>query len=378
MSSSRGWLARATTFAAALTLCAGVAGAGRSPGFAVASAPYRFAFPRDHFAHDAYRVEWWYFTGHVRAKDGHRFGYELTFFRYGLVPHARRIVAGQSDWRAAQMYPAHFAITDEAGRSFVHYETFARDALDQGGSSESALDVHANGWRLTGAMHGGRFVMHMRASGDGNAIDFVQTPEKPPAIHGRGGISKKGACASCASHYYSFTRLATSGTLRRNGVVYAVDGISWMDHEFGSSELEADQSGWDWFSIQLDDRREIMLYRLRQKDGSVTPDSSGSLIASDDEVRHLPLHGFSVRATGSWTSPHTHATYPSGWLVRVAGVGPLLRLTPAILDQELANAQTPGGVAYWEGAVEVFDAQTNRRLGVGYVELTGYAQAVAL
>ncbi|MGZ3498433.1 MAG: lipocalin-like domain-containing protein [Vulcanimicrobiaceae bacterium] len=347
-------------------------------GFAIAAAPYRFVFPRDHFAHDRYRVEWWYFTGHVRSKDGRRFGYELTFFRYGLVPHARRLLAGQSDWRAAQVYPAHFAITDESGRTFVHYETFAREALDQGRSSESSLDVRANGWRLTGATRGGRFVMRMRASGDNNAIDFVQMPEKPPAIHGRGGVSRKGACASCASHYYSFTRLATSGTLRRDGVAYAVDGLSWMDHEFGSSELQPDQSGWDWFSIQLADRREVMLYRLRQKDGTVTPESSGSLVAGDGGVHYLPLRSFSVRALGSWASPHTHATYPSGWLVRVDGIGPTLRLTPTVSDQELENAQTPAGVAYWEGAVEVDDAQTNRRLGLGYVELTGYAQAVSL
>ncbi|HEY5340229.1 MAG TPA: lipocalin family protein [Candidatus Aquilonibacter sp.] len=216
--------------------------------------------------------------------------------------------------------------------------------------------------------------MHLHARDAENGLDLTLQSHKPPAIHGRGGISRKGPCSSCASHYYSFTRLRTYGTLLRRGVRYAVEGIAWMDHEYGSDELASGQVGWDWFSLQLDDDREIMLYRLRQRDGSTTPQSSGSLIARSGAVTHLPGSAFAIRATGSWRSPHTGAVYPSGWIVRVAGVGSLA-LVPVMRDQELANV---GGTSYWEGAVEVRDPQTGASLGVGYVELTGYAGVLHL
>ena len=148
-----------------------------------------------------------------------------------------------------------------------------------------------------------------------------------------------------------------------------------MDHEFGSDELQSGQQGWDWFSIQLDDRREVMLYVLRQKDGSITPESSGSLIGADGRVTYLPLSAFTTTATGSWKSPHTGGVYPSGWRVSVPSAGLDLTLTPQLADQELAN--TVGGVSYWEGAVDALDAG-GHTAGVGYVELTGYAGAVSL
>jgi predicted secreted hydrolase len=215
----------------------------------------------------------------------------------------------------------------------------------------------------------------MRAAANGIAIDFTQMTEKPPAIHGHDGISIKAACDTCASHYYSLTRLHTRGTLTYDGATFPIDGISWMDHEFGSDELQANQAGWDWFSIQLDDRREFMLYLLRQKDGSVTPQSSGSLIAPDGRVTYLPRDAFIVESTGTWKSPHTGGVYPSGWRVRVPSAKVDITLVPTVLDQELAN--TAGGVSYWEGAVDVRDANA-KPLGVGYVELTGYAGAVSI
>ena len=245
--------------------------------FLTASAPYAYHFPRDHFAHDAYRTEWWYFTGHLQARDGRRFGYELTFFRIALEPRAYRVRPGASAWRASQLYPAHFAITDERGRRFVYSETFARDALGQGSASDRSLDVRANRWRLSGTSEV-RPRMHLVASSGGAALDLRLSSQKPPAIHGRGGISRKGACSSCASHYYSFTRLATAGALTIDGTRIEVAGTSWMDHEYASGQLDRGQVGWDWFSLQLDDGRELMLYRLRERDGRTTPQSSGSLV----------------------------------------------------------------------------------------------------
>lgn len=340
--------------------------------FLIAVSPYTYHFPRDHFAHDAYRTEWWYFTGHLRSPDGHRFGYELTFFRIGLEPQGSHWSREQSKWYAYQLYPAHFAITDETAGTFIYSETLARDALSQGFASQTRLLVGANGWSLEGTS-AVRPAMHLRASHDGDALDLHAVSQKPPAIHGIGGISRKGSCRSCASHYYSFTRLSTNGTLMRNGVRYQVEGESWMDHEYGSDELQSNQSGWDWFSMQLDDGREVMLYRLRQTDGSTTPQSSGTLVARSGATTYLPLSAFAIRSTSTWTSPHTGARYPSGWRIRVRGVADELELTPTVADQELVD---PATTTYWEGAVRIENARTHKPLGAGYIELTGYAAAV--
>jgi predicted secreted hydrolase len=198
---------------------------------------------------------------------------------------------------------------------------------------------------------------------------------KPPAIHGTGGVSRKGDCMSCASHYYSFSRLLTHGTLVTGGSTYSVDGTSWMDHEYGSDELQSNQAGWDWFSIQLDDNREIMLYRMRGKDGSAAPQSSGSVIDAQGTVAHVPLGSFHIDATGSWRSPATGALYPSGWTISVNGIAPRLALVPLVAAQELVDATNP---IYWEGAVDVFNAATGARLGQGYVELTGYVSPLRI
>ncbi|MGH7331009.1 MAG: lipocalin family protein, partial [Polyangiaceae bacterium] len=180
------------------------------------------------------------------------------------------------------------------------------------------------------------------------------------------------ACASCASHYYSMTRLLTRGAVNVGGVRYTVEGLSWMDHEFGSDELQPSQSGWDWFALQLDDGRAVMLYRLRQKNGGVTPESSGSLVEPDGRVRYLPLADFTTQALASWKSPRTGATYPSGWRVRIPSEGLDVTVTPLVLDQELVDPQI--GVAYWEGDCDLRGVDRNRPVrGAAYVELTGYA-----
>jgi predicted secreted hydrolase len=269
------------------------------------------------------------------------------------------------------VYPAHLAITDENGKRFVYEERFAREALGMGRGSESALDVAAETWMLRG---GAPFRMKANAAGFG--VDLVQLAAKAPAVHGHDGVSVKGPCGTCASHYYSMTRLRTSGSIVYAGETLAVDGLSWMDHEFGSDALDRTQVGWDWFSIQLDDRREIMDYRLRQKDGTVSAESSGSVVDARGGVRYLRKDDVLVHARGTWTSPHSGGVYPSGWRVRVRSPALDLVLTPTVLDQELANLA--GGVSYWEGAVDVADAVSGRHVGVGYVELTGYAGGVPL
>lgn len=264
------------------------------------------------------------------------------------------------------MYPAHLAITDENGKRFVYGERFAREALGIGRSTEAAVDVTADDWTLRGSEP-----FRMRARSGEIGADLAQVAAKPPAAHGHDGVSVKGPCGTCASHYYSMTRLRTSGRIWYGGKALAVVGTSWMDHEFASGGLDRSQIGWDWFSIQLDDRREIMDYRLRQKDGNIAAESSGSVVDAAGRVRYLRKDDVLVDARGTWKSPHSGAVYPSGWRVRVPAAALDLVLTPTVLDQELANLS--GGVSYWEGAVDVSEASTGRHLGLGYVELTGYA-----
>src|ERR1700693_142144 len=348
--------------------------------FAVATAPYVFRFPSDHAAHPAYQSEWWYFTGHLRAANGRRFGYELTFFRIRLrpedvVPEPKG--PGRSRWRGDQLYAAHFAITDEAGHKFFHTERLARSALGLGAASTDKLAVRAGDWSLAGrpTTDPARERMTLHAAAGANQLDVLQVPVKPPAIHGRGGIFRKASCATCASHYYSYTRLNTQGVLVYDGTKFNVGGISWMDHEFGTNELASNEAGWDWFALQLDDGRELMLYVFRRRDGGSVAQTAGSLIERNGHVHALSADRFAVTAQGHWRAPQTHTDYPHGWRVQVPEAKLDVNLMPVLDAQEIVETSGP---SYWEGAVDVRDATTSRSLGQGYVELTGYAEPVVL
>jgi len=340
-------------------------------GWRLALAPYAFRFPRDHAAHPAYRTEWWYYTGELRS-GARTFGFELTFFRVGI---GRADAAEQgpsaSAWRVRELVLAHAALTDEARRTFVYDEVAARPALGLAGADSARYRVWAGGWSAGLAADG---VTHaLRAATPRFALDLALVPRQPPAVHGAGGVSAKGAERGAASHYYSIPRLAVTGRLARGRDTLTVAGEAWMDHEFSSSVLAPSQAGWDWFAVRLDDGRALMLYVLRRTGGAVEPASSGSLITADGRVTHLPLGAFEARATGRWRSPRSGAVYPHGWRVRVPGAALDLALEPTVDDQELVTAST-GGVTYWEGAVRVRGTAGGRAVaGRGYVELTGYA-----
>lgn len=348
--------------------------------FAIANAPFTFRFPSDHGSHPAYQSEWWYFTGHLLTTTGRRFGYEITFFRVRLRPkdiaRAAKIL-GRSRWRGDQVYAAHLAITDQDGRKFFHSERIARSALGLGAAAVGRLSVSADTWSLDGtpASDRARERITVHAEDLDNGLELVQMPLKPPAIHGSAGLFRKGPCASCTSHYYSYSRLSTKGVLTYGGSAFKVSGVSWMDHEFGTDQFATDEVGWDWISLQLADGRELMLYMFRRADGSVYPESSGSLIERDGRVRPLSLAQFRVTVTGRWRSAQTHVQYPNGWHVLVPPAALDLTLTPVLANQELVLRSTP---SYWEGSVDARDAKTSRPLGQGYVELTGYGERVIL
>jgi predicted secreted hydrolase len=192
------------------------------------------------------------------------------------------------------------------------------------------------------------------------------------------GISLNGGDKGQASHYYSFTRLNTTGSLTIDGEQFEVSGISWMDHEFGSSELGTDQVGWDWFSIQLEDNTELMLYRMRRKDGSSDLASSGTIVWTDGRTRHLEVTDFQIESTATWTSPESKATYPSRWRMRLPSLDLVLDITPLLADQELRTSRSTL-VSYWEGAVAVTGTKQGQSVkGQGYVELAGYLEPIKL
>ena len=196
---------------------------------------------------------------------------------------------------------------------------------------------------------------------------------KTPDLHGQGGYSRKSEVSDAASYYYSLPRLNTLGTITVDGRQLRVTGESWMDHEFFSRGLAPNLTGWDWFSLQLDDGWEVMLYLLRQQDGSVDQASSGTLIDPAGRARHLNLADFTVKPTTSWTSPHTQTKYPAGWEIIIPGAGYRLTLTPTLPDQEI-RSQAPAKVTYWEGQVKIEGVKNGAPVaGLGYAELTGYA-----
>ena len=326
---------------------------------------YTFDFPRDHGSHDDYRTEWWYYTGHLYADDGRRYGFELTFFRVGVAPPG---TPAESRWDLHNVAVAHFAITDVNGKSFRYYEKLNRMSPFTASAAAGRLDVFNESWRATTRPDG---AWQLTASAGSDTIDLALRARKAPAVHGENGISVKAQGVGFASHYYSMTRLDVNGIVNNRHC----RGAAWMDHEFGSSALRESQQGWDWYSIQLDNDAELMLYVIRRADGSPDVTSSGSLITSDGQVIHVRAEQMRITSSARWHSSKSGATYPMGWRVTVPAFRIDVTLQPLLRDQELVTKASTG-VTYWEGACDVsgsFDG--NAVSGDGYVEMTGYDRA---
>jgi predicted secreted hydrolase len=273
-------------------------------------------------------------------------------------------------WDLNDVALAHFAITDVAGKKFRYYEKLNRMSPYTANAREGSLAVFNEGWSVSTAADGS-FLLKAAAGGD--AIDLRLSSSKPPAIHGLDGISVKAAGTTSASHYYSLTRLAANGTIRVDGRAERCGGLAWMDHEFGSSYLREDQQGWDWFSLQLDNDTELMVYRIRRADGTQESASSGSLVSSDGSVIHLRAQDFSLSSGAKWKSPRSGAVYPQRWTIRVAPFDLTLKLQERLPDQELVT-QKSTRVTYWEGLVDASGTFGETAVkGSGYVEMTGYA-----
>jgi predicted secreted hydrolase len=327
---------------------------------------YHYSFPRDHFEHPDFRTEWWYYTGNLRGADGKRFGFELVFFRQG---QRRDQPDNRSAWRIDDLYLAHLALTDVDGKRFFPHERLNRAGPGLAGASFDQRRVWNGNWSARW--------LDDRQTLEATAEEFHLTlrldPAKPPVIHGVNGVSQKAEGAGRASHYVSFSRLTVTGEVQLEGASHAVNGTAWMDHEWFTHPLEASQVGWDWFSVQLDDGRDLMLFQLRTAIGSIDPYSSGTLIDARGTARHFSSREFSVDPARYWVSPQTQARYPVGWRIRVPPLGLDLSCDAALDSQELVAGQA-GGTNYWEGAVRYSGSAT----GAGYVEMTGYDKPVRL
>lgn len=335
---------------------------------------YQYQFPRDHASHADYKTEWWYYTGHLKTRTGKHYGYELTFFRIGNDPTIHEQTKDQkSPWNTDNLYAAHFALSDENNKAFTYSEKLNRAGLNIAGARSDAYYVWNELWLAE--QLGNQMVLRANSPDGKQEIHLLLSSEKPPVIHGQGGVSQKASCVGCASHYYSLTRLKTEGLLFIDGEAEPVTGLSWMDHEFGSNQLSREQTGWDWFSIQLNDQTELMLYLLRRENGSIDPNSSGTVVDVQGRSRHLTLKDFKVTESGkTWASPASKGVYPMGWRVEVPSEKLDLTVTPSFEKQELYTAGSTK-VAYWEGSSAVSGSKAGKPLqGQAYVEMTGYAR----
>jgi predicted secreted hydrolase len=266
----------------------------------------------------------------------------------------------------------HFALTDIADQQHHAFERFSRAVLELAGAQATPFRVWLEDWELAGT-ESDAFPSRVRAREGDIAIDLTLTAAKPMVLQGDRGLSQKSAEPGNASYYYSYTRLSTQGTVQIGPRYFTVSGASWLDREWSTSALGPEQSGWDWFALQLDDGRDLMFYRLRHMDGGMDSFSKGVLVATDGQARLLRWDEVELQPLDHWTSPHTGDRYPIRWRLRVPAESLDLTVTAKLADQEMRLT-----VRYWEGAVAVDGRADGQAIGGrGYLEMTRYEQPVA-
>lgn len=326
------------------------------------------SFPADHYSHPDFKTEWWYYTGNLQTETGKRYGYQVTFFRFGLRDRQPEQVSDRPPL-FTELYMAHLALSDINQRKFFFRERINRGYDQKAGAATDRYLVWNEDWKVEGDKSNHLIQVKDR----GIVLQLKLKSLKPPVLHGENGLSQKAEGKGRASYYYSLTRMATEGDLTVNGTKEKIRGLTWMDHEFGSNQLAENQLGWDWFSIQLDNNTELMLYLMRRKDGTVDPYSSGTLVFADGTTRHLGLKDFRIDVSERWKSPQSSANYPMKWKVILPAEDLTLDITPAFANQELVTNRSTR-VTYWEGAVQISGSVRNKLVGgSGYVEMTGYA-----
>jgi len=367
--------------------------------FKQAIQPLAFSFPADHASHAGYQTEWWYVTGNVKDEKGREFGYQFTIFRRSLSPKSANERGRTSAWAASDFYLLHLAISDIEGNKHVDFESLERGALGVAGATDvssllkerpqhshfpevkpmpkGTLEPYVSVWmnNASFALYRNGWLLKAASPRIGFELELSESDEKsiPITLHGKRdeeGLSRKGPNSGQASYYYSIPRLNTTGVLTLDGKRYGIkSGMSWMDHEFGSNQLSADQAGWEWFAIQLDDGCEYMLYVLRNKDGSIEPNSSGTWTDINGCYAYFKIDGSNLAPGRIWKSPHSGAEYPLEWTLQLPNAE--LRIKPAMDDQEFHSEQG-AKMNYYEGAIRVEGTNLGKPVkGTGYLEITG-------
>jgi predicted secreted hydrolase len=368
-------------------------GDARGGGFAQVLEPRVFEFPRDHGPHPEYRQEWWYVTGNLDSAAGERFGFELTFFRFALVPEgvgqvgavapapglpasgSARIAATvqsggpvvESAWRTGQIYMAHFAVADVARQRFRFTQKLSRGAVGLAAATSPPLRVWIDDWSL-GTVDPEGTHWRLRAAESGYELTLDASALQQPVLNGDRGLSQKSGDRGSASYYYSIPRVSVRGRLVRDGQPVDVQGLAWVDREWGSGALGGNQQGWDWFALQLQDGTSLMFYALRNHDGRRDPHSAGTWIGAAGQSRPLSSDQVQIDVLDYWKNASGNR-YPAHWRVRVPTAGIDVEVRPVLANQELTAS-----TRYWEGAVDVTGASAGQKtVGRGYVELVGYA-----
>ena len=325
-------------------------------GFLTADAVRPFVFPRDHGVHPRFRQEWWYLTTALKdPASGAEYGVQFTLFRRALAADR-----GDGPWRSAQMYLGHFALTDVERERHVEAERFVRGHPRLAGVRAAPFAAWIEGWRLD-SVGETTWPMRLNAATETFGVDLALRETLPPVAQGDGGLSRKGPGAG--SYYYSVPRLAIEGTLRIHDRQVEVAGIGWFDREWSTSALGAEQIGWDWFALQLEDGRSVMLYQIRRSDGVRGDYDQGVLVSPDGGTRALGRTDFALTPKHAWRDEFG-TRWPVRWRLEVGN--DIFIVDAAIEDQVMRTS-----IRYWEGLVRVSDMQA-RDLGRGYMEMTGY------
>ncbi|RJF93669.1 lipocalin-like domain-containing protein [Sphingomonas cavernae] len=323
-----------------------------------------FRFPRDHGAHPAYRTEWWYFTGWLEGADGKPLGFQITFFR----SRPSTDPANPSAFAPKQVVFAHAALSDPIKRKLIHDQRTARAGFGIAGAAEADANVVLLDWNLVRTADG---VFRARTPARDFSLDLALAPTQPVMANGDRGYSRKGPRPEQASYYYSVPQLAVSGTVIKDGRRIAVTGRAWLDREWSSTLLDPVAVGWDWAGLNLDDGGALMAFQIRGRDGravhaggTLRRADGNKIILAPEDVRFVPRR--------RWRSPQTGAVYPveADFIVRLPEGVRRFPLKPLFDAQEL-DGRASGMPVYWEGAVSTPG-------GRGYLELTGYADALRL
>jgi predicted secreted hydrolase len=362
----------------------GFAGLGQdADGFEHAQPSQTLIFPQDHSAHPDYRIEWWYLTANLEDADGEPLGLQWTLFRQALMPPSER--PAPTPWAADQLWMAHMAISQ--GEQHQVAERFGRshsqDPLNtpqdsQAGVISSPFHAWLDDWQLKAneEAYGTDFdhlTLTAYSGEDESRFGYTLelTAEGPLVLHGEEGFSQKAANGQ-GSMYYSQPFWQINGEVTINGETKAVSGHGWLDREWSSQLLDARQSGWDWFSIHLDDGHKLMAFQLRGGggDGSAGVEHnadyrSGTWITPQGDA--TPLATDDITLTPLATSAVAGRNVPTQWRLEIPSVA-----IDIIVDAPHANRWMTTSVPYWEGEVVVNDRANGEPLGEGYLEMTGY------